>query len=309
MEEHLVSCIIATHNDGKYLGESIPSVLNQTHKQIECIVIDDGSSDNTSEVVQRWIGDGRFLYVKQVQSGVAKARNEGVKRCRGSYVAFLDADDRWDVNKIESQLKFMVEHPQLGFCWSDQELMNESGNPLDWRVGFAPNYPLTEQILLSGWNAPPSCWLVKRELLERTGGFDETLLSDGEDVEMIFRLADRAAGARSPEATIWRRIRPDSISRKVQSKRIHAVRVYKQMLSYERGKYSHLRRRAMHSVHRFLAGHCWENGAFRAATVEAIKAAMWNPEFVFDRTFIDTVILGHINRILRPNSSGKAQES
>jgi glycosyltransferase involved in cell wall biosynthesis len=305
MEEALVSCIIATHNDGRYLHDSIPSVLNQTYKNIECIVIDDGSTDDTSQIVERWTSDQRFLYAKQTQSGVAKARNAGVQRSKGSYIAFLDADDRWDASKIESQLHFLLGNPQLDFCWSDQELMDYSGRPLELSIKTNPEFPLTKQILTSGWNAPPSCWLVKRELLEVTGGFDEAIPSGHEDVELMFRMADRAFGARSPDAFVWRRVRPDSVSRDVLSKRVQSVRVYQQMLSYENGKYNHLRRQAMFAVHRFLAGHCWQNGAFRAAAVETIRAALWNPKYVFDRAFIDTVFLGQVHRLLSPGSSGK----
>jgi len=299
MEEQFISCILATHNDGRYLTESISSILGQTYKNIECIVIDDGSTDDTATFVERWLGDPRFSYVNQAQSGVAKARNAGVRKSSGGYLAFLDADDRWDPNKLDLQLRFLAEHPEYGFCWSDQELMDDSGKPLGKRVEFNPQLPLTRHILTTGWNAPPSCLLVKRELIEKIGGFDENLPS-GEDTEFAFRMSDCSQGARSDKAFVWRRVRPNSISRNdVASKRVQAVRVYKQMLAYKHGKYRSMRREAMFSVHRFLAGHCWENGAHWAATVEALYAVLWEPRFFFDRDFIDTVVLGHVIRILK----------
>jgi glycosyltransferase involved in cell wall biosynthesis len=302
MTDPLVSCVIATHNDGKYLDESVQSVLSQTLGDIECIVIDDGSIDDTPTIARRWKGDQRFSYIRQSQSGVAKARNAGIRLSRGQFVAFLDADDRWDANKLQFQYDFLQRHSDLEFCWGDQELMNESGIPFSSRVEWAPEMPLTVQILLAGWNAPPSCWLIKRHLLTKTNGFDESIPSGHEDVELMFRMADCAMGARSPNALTWRRIRTNSISRNTTSKRIDAVRVYKKMLSYDNGRYGYARKQAMFAVHRFLAGHCWENHAYWASTVEAIQAAFWNPGFVFDRAFIDSVFLGHLARLFRHDS-------
>lgn len=299
MSEPLISCIIAAHNDGRYLRDSIPSVLNQTHRNLECFLVDDGSTDGTADNAKNWLGDERFTYIAQSHSGVAKARNEGVRRSQGEYIAFLDADDCWDSGKLEAQLRFLNSHLELGFCWCDQEQMDDNGTPLGRRVVFAPDMPVTNSILLSGWGAPPSCWFLKRELFETVKGFDENLASGHEDVELVFRMANCTQGARSPESFVWRRIRHNSISRDVRLKRHESLRVCNKMLSFGGGKYRHLRRQAMFAVHRFLSGHCWENRAYGAATIEAVKAAFWNPMYVFDRAFIDTLALGHIHNMVQ----------
>jgi|GEM_PF-6772426 Glycosyltransferases involved in cell wall biogenesis len=297
MASPLISCIIATRNDGKYLSDSIPSVTNQTYKNLECIIIDDGSNDNTSSIVERYLGDPRVSYWKQEQGGVAKARNVGILRSKGEYIAFLDADDCWDHEKLRIQIKYLQSHPELDFCWSDQELMDDSGVSLSSRLTFVPASPLTKQILLSGWNAPPSCWLINRETIERAGRFDENVPSGHEDVEFMFRIADVSSGERCPEAITWRRVRVNSISRDTVAKRVCAVNVYKQMLEYRDGKYRSFHRGAMFAVHRFLAGHCWENGAYTASAVEAIYAACWKPAYIFERAFIDSILLGHLVRL------------
>jgi glycosyltransferase involved in cell wall biosynthesis len=309
LEGHLVSCIVVTHNDGLFLNESIPSILNQTHQNIECLIVDDGSTDCTAKVVERWCDDPRFSYFRQEQGGVANARNTGIRRSAGEYIAFLDADDRWDLDKVRSQLQFLLDNPQYEFCWCDQQLMNSYGQSLGKMLSLTPEHSIATEILTCGWYVPPSCWLVKRELFERTGGFDEQFEQGEDDVEMMFRLGNQASGTRAPAAYLWRRIRSNSISKNTTSKRSNAVSVYRKMLSYDNGKYKHMRKQAMFAVHRFLAGHCWENHAYWAATAEAIQAACWNPRFIFDRSFINSVFLGHLVRLIKrtnPESANAA---
>src|SRR5262249_26548994 len=136
-----------------------------------------------------------------------------------------------------------------GFCWSDQKLMDVSGRFLGERVVIVPEgVSQTTQILTSGWSAPPSCWLVRRNLLAVIGGFDENLPMGHDDVELMFRMAANAKGTRACEALVYRRIRADSLSKKVVRRKEY-VRVVKTMLSYQNGKYQHLRRETMHAIH------------------------------------------------------------
>ncbi len=109
--EPLVSVIIPTYNRAKLIGIPLNSVINQSYKNIEIIVIDDGSVDNTEEVV-KVIGDSRIRYIRlPTNSGGAVARNTGIEAARGEYVAFLDSDDAWVPNKIELQLASIQKHP------------------------------------------------------------------------------------------------------------------------------------------------------------------------------------------------------
>jgi glycosyltransferase involved in cell wall biosynthesis len=104
-----VSVIIPTHNFGRYIAEAIQSAQNQSLRDIEIIVIDDGSTDETVDTVSR-IADERTTLVCLPKSGVSVARNIGLERARGQYVAFLDADDRWTTNKLELQVGLCEKH-------------------------------------------------------------------------------------------------------------------------------------------------------------------------------------------------------
>jgi hypothetical protein len=140
-------------------------------------------------------------------------------------------------------------------------------------------------------------------LLAAVRGFNESIQS-GEDVELMFRMAANASGARACNAFTYRRTRADSVSKKVLSDRTEYIRIAKLMLSYQNGKYQHLKRETMHAIHTILAGKCWEADAFCDAAMEALRAAFWKPSCVLDRNFIDILILGHIYRFLRVKRFG-----
>lgn len=103
MNEELVSIIIPSYNRETLITRSAQSVLNQTYKNIEVIIVDDGSTDNTSEVVSR-IRDNRVRYIKQKNSGACVARNHGIDEAKGRYIAFQDSDDVWHQDKLKKQM-------------------------------------------------------------------------------------------------------------------------------------------------------------------------------------------------------------
>jgi len=108
MNKSLVSIIVPCYNQAQYLGEALQSVFDQTYTHWECIIVNDGSLDNTEEVVQKWIAkDNRFTYFYQENSSVSVARNYGIKMAGGKYIQFLDSDDILEADKISSQVQIM----------------------------------------------------------------------------------------------------------------------------------------------------------------------------------------------------------
>lgn len=114
----LVSVIIPTYNSAPYIVDAIGSVLAQTYQNLEIIVVDDGSNDNTREVLVRYRDKITCLY--QENRGVSAARNRGMQHAQGEFIALLDADDIWLPTKLERQLRFMFEH-------MDVELVSRTG--------------------------------------------------------------------------------------------------------------------------------------------------------------------------------------
>lgn len=125
----LVSIITPCYNAEKYISETIESVLNQTHKEWEMIIINDGSKDNSEEIIKKYVDkDKRISLIKQENKGCAAARNNGIKHAKGRYIALLDADDVWYNNFLEEQIKFLNEKKAI-CVFSEYERIDANSKP------------------------------------------------------------------------------------------------------------------------------------------------------------------------------------
>ena len=128
MSSDTVSVIIPTYNRAHCLGNAVDSVLTQTHAHVEAIIIDDGSTDGTSNLVaSRYGSDERVRYIQQANGGVAAARNHGFRVARGDFVALLDSDDTWFPYKLELQLACLAAAPRAGMIWTDMKAIRADG--------------------------------------------------------------------------------------------------------------------------------------------------------------------------------------
>lgn len=127
----LISIITPTYNCGKFIGETIESVINQTYENWEMIIVDDCSKDNTNDIVNKYAqNDDRIkYYLLEKNSGAAIARTKAMELANGNYMAFLDSDDLWVEDKLEKQLKFMKEN-NFNFVCTEYEQIDEQSNPL-----------------------------------------------------------------------------------------------------------------------------------------------------------------------------------
>lgn len=163
MQNELISVIIPTYNRGYVLKRAIDSVLNQTHESLELIIVDDGSTDDTKQLVDS-IDDKRLGYYLLNHKGACAARNFGIDMAKGSYIAFQDSDDSWRKNKLERQLEIMKEKDaSIIFCSSRR--WNPAGTvsvifPDDIREGFL-NY---DEISVDNF-VKTQCLLMKKECL------------------------------------------------------------------------------------------------------------------------------------------------
>lgn len=124
----LVSIIMPSYNTAKYIAESIQSVLDQTYKNLELIIVDDFSTDNTDEIVRPFLVDERIHYLKnELNSGAAVSRNRALREAKGRWIAFLDSDDLWMPEKLEKQISFM-ETNDYSFSYTEYEEIDVNGN-------------------------------------------------------------------------------------------------------------------------------------------------------------------------------------
>lgn len=124
----LVSIIMPCYNAERYIAQSIESVLAQTYYNWELLITDDGSTDQSVRIVTKYcMDDDRIkLLVPDTHNGIAKTRNLSISRAKGRFIAFLDSDDLWTENKLDTQVKFMTDN-NIGFCYSDYELIDDNG--------------------------------------------------------------------------------------------------------------------------------------------------------------------------------------
>jgi len=225
MSDTLVSVVMPAHNDAAYIAEAIDSVLAQTWPDIELIVVDDGSTDGTREVVRRY--SSRLRLIEQQNAGSAVARNRGIDEARGRYVAFLDADDWWHPEKTASQLNAMrhrqdgMPEPRMSYTRFERWLLDGEGQfPPPATLLPATLYAATGPELALAWIYPEllddcivwtSTVIVERELLQTEGGFDPARRK-GQDYDLWLRLSQRAPWLRVDHASALYRIRPNSIT-------------------------------------------------------------------------------------------------
>ncbi len=118
MSDPLISAVIPTYNYGHFVTAAVRNVLAQTYRNLEVIVVDDGSKDNTRERLAPYLD--RIRYVYQENQGPSAARNTGIRSATGEWVALLDSDDLWHPRKLELQVKYLQAHPEVGLLGSDR---------------------------------------------------------------------------------------------------------------------------------------------------------------------------------------------
>lgn len=225
-----VTAVIPTHNRAGLLGQAIQSVLGQTFEDLELIVVDDGSTDNTPEVV-RSIRDPRVRYIRnEPNRGLAGARNVGIHHARAAWIACLDDDDRWLPDKLEQQIHVVrrSSDPKLTAVYGGVYYDYPDGSTVYYRPRYRGDItgPLLQRpyVVTGGF----SCLLFSREAAQDVGGFDERLKMR-EDFELQLRLS--LAGYRFDfvDAPVlrYRADAGDSLSRKARRRVIGILQVYR----------------------------------------------------------------------------------
>jgi glycosyltransferase involved in cell wall biosynthesis len=201
MRGPLASVVIPVYNGERFLSEAVESVLSQDYEPVEVIVVDDGSTDRTPSIARSFEG---LVYISQPNRGPSAARNIGIARARGEFVAFLDHDDTMPPAALSVRVVHLLEHPNVGCTLGNMETFFEPGSSHPhWLPTTAGPSP-----------APVSCssLVARRSAIERVGGFDETFRF-GEDQDWLIRA--REAGieiAILPEVVLRRRIHDANMS-------------------------------------------------------------------------------------------------
>lgn len=181
-----VSVIIPTYNRKDYVVEAVDSVLNQTYRNFEVIVVDDGSTDGTSEILKKKY-DQKIRYFYKENGGCASARNYGIKFARGEYIAFLDSDDKYLPDKLEDQVGILERNTELGFVYSDSYSFGGGKKLLNSSVRPDKDNSVTYALYMMTYMANGS-FLARKKYLELSGYYNESLRYN-EDTDFLLRLS------------------------------------------------------------------------------------------------------------------------
>lgn len=228
-----VSVVIPTYNRAKYICETIDSVLNQTFQDFEIIIVNDGSSDNTESLVLEYIRKypNRMKYVYQQNKGEAAARNTGIMKSDGEYIAFLDSDDIWLEQKLEKQIDYVKKtDTDLVYC---SMFIMENG-VIDYKKIKPANPAFTFlDLLLGGKSITTPTVLVKKRCIQKVEPFDETLKLAC-DYEMWLRFSLKYKISFIDESLAIYRIHSSQLSSDDNDKEFkeHGVTIFKKLIAY-----------------------------------------------------------------------------
>lgn len=209
-----VSVIIPVYNSARYLRAALTSVLQQNYRPLEVLVIDDGSTDDCASVVEVMkdsvpdndVGGVFIHYYHQTNQGPAVARNSGVARSTGEILAFLDADDWWQPQKLQRQVDLFNQQPGLGYVISHMQVLLESGTV--WPVSLNQEHYQNQPVCFL-----PSALVVRRIVFDQVGPFDESYRYS-DDTDWFLRAKEAAIPfAVVPEALVNKRIHETNLSR------------------------------------------------------------------------------------------------
>jgi len=217
-DQPLVSVIIPVFNGAEFIGEAIESAAKQTYRNLEIIIVDDGSTDATPSILRDYAErDERIRVLSQVNGGVATARNTAIAASRAEFIAPLDADDLWLPDKIERQMSAMLTAgDDCGFVYSWWASIDPAGNVLDRSPRWTIEGHRFETLLLINFTGNASAPLFRKRCLVEAGGYNPKLAaakSGGcEDLEVVLRVAARYRIAVVPEILMGYRRSPGSMS-------------------------------------------------------------------------------------------------
>lgn len=255
----LVSVIIPAYNASRFIGETIRSVQAQSLTSWELLVIDDGSTDNTPALIKEFLADERISYFHQPNSGVSAARNLGIEKAKGEYLAFIDSDDLMHPGNLKEKSEFLDLHPVADYVFSDLSLCDESSQVTGEVECPGIDHPVDILLWEKRWiDAPFSNILARRKCFGELR-FDP-MLSTAADKEMMVRLSMKFRGARINKPLITYRVLGSSMSRNIALMEKDELYLYKKAVQNNWFSSPAEKKKAFSNMYLVLAGSWWVNG-------------------------------------------------
>jgi glycosyltransferase involved in cell wall biosynthesis len=189
----LISVLMPVYKGERFVARAIESVLAQSYSDVELIIVNDGSPDNSATVIQPYLTDSRVKYIEQINTGVAGARNAALRHAKGTYVGLCDQDDEWLPHKAEKQVAYLEAHPEAGLVHGDVDYINESGQLLPHEQYFpAAVFGQCFVRMYMGNPVMAVAAMFRRSAVDAVGGFDPTI-KYADDYDLWLRIAAQHA--------------------------------------------------------------------------------------------------------------------
>jgi len=188
-EMPLVSVVVPCYNHEKYVKETIESIINQTYKNIELIVIDDGSKDNSVNIIDNLQKEYNFTFIHRANKGLSSTLNEAISLSKGKYITVCASDDMYLYNKITTQVEFMENNPNLGMCFGKVIVFDDFSNEKFLDIPNTKGGWIFNDLIVNNFFIPAISVLIKKEVLNKVGLFDESLWV--EDWDMWLRISNK----------------------------------------------------------------------------------------------------------------------
>lgn len=295
MKTPKVSVIITTYNRGNFLKYAVDSVLSQTFQDFEIIIIDDGSTDNTRNVVSSY-KDSRIFYYYQSNKGQNPARNIGMKLSKGAYIAHLDSDDLWEKTKLEKQVRILDKNNNVGLVYCGTRIIDSSGNfvkllKLQKYKGNVLKKLIMYNFLYNGSNT-----LFRKECLDNVKKFDESI-NRMTDWEFYLKLSLFYEFYSIKEYLVSYRIHGNNMSVNYKKYEINGFKILFKIFKNEKlnPDLQKLKTLAFAMRYRFLAHRCLESNNCKQARQYALKSIKLHPHVLFKSNIILIYLLSFLS--------------
>lgn len=295
MKQLSVSVVIPNYNYGRFLNEAIESVFAQSYPCSELILVDDGSTDNSLEIAERF--GSKIKIIRQKNQGVGMARNTGAKKSTGDIIAFLDADDYWAVDKIQKQVSCFEKDAEVGLVTCGMHEFGMNGHAEQQFLKSDEGW-IADKIVTFDGNliASGSAIAIRRDIFEKTAGFDERKdLHPSEDWEFCYRVATISKIGFVPEALVHYRNHGNNGHLKIPKMENAMLLAFEKIYRDAPPAIQQKKRKSYGNLNAVLAGSYFHAGNYSAFARTAIKSIWYRPQHI-------TTFLGYPFRLLKRKS-------
>ena len=281
MKKPLVSVVIATYNRRKYLRYALESILSQTYTNLEVIVVDDGSTDGSENLVKSY-NDKRIKYIYQENGGQNNAKNTGLCSAKGKYLSILDSDDIWHSQKVEKQVKVLEAKPDVGLVYCGTNIIDEDNNLIDTQPMVFYRGNVVDKLMMKNFLYNGSNAMYRAECIYKTGVFDNSV-KRMTDWDLYLRISLSYNFDYVNEYLLYYRVHNDNMSCGFEKYEEAGLKILERLFDNPLLSKNHkkLRNKAYAARYSYMARRYFENAQMSIARKNIQKAFCFSPSVFF----------------------------